>query len=107
LPTVIELGIMVSDRMLAPLPPDTPPVDPATVRLALKLTGPAYHCALAVIVVVPALTAVTSPEAFTVATAGVPEVHVTELVMSCVEGWLAFPNVPVAFNCAVCPTVSV
>jgi hypothetical protein len=40
---------------------------------------------VAVIVVVPALTAVTTPEALTVATAGVVELHVTKLVMFCVE----------------------
>jgi hypothetical protein len=55
----------------------------------------------AVIVVVPADTAVTSPEALTVATAGVLEVQVTVLVMFCVEGRLALPNVPIAVNCTV------
>jgi hypothetical protein len=36
-------------------------------------------------VVEPALTAVATPEALTVATEGVLEVHVTRLVMFCVE----------------------
>lgn len=41
--------------------------------------------ALAVIVVVPAPTAVATPEALTVATDGVLEVQVTVLVIFCVE----------------------
>jgi hypothetical protein len=40
----------------------------------------------AVIVVVPAATAVTSPVALTLATVGTVEVQVTVLVMFCVEG---------------------
>jgi hypothetical protein len=52
-------------------------------------------------VVVPADTAVTSPVALTVATAGVVELQVTVLVMSCVLGRFALPNVPIAVNCVV------
>src|ERR1700720_3541934 len=61
LPTVIVLGRMVSERMPPPLPPDVPPVDPVTVRLAVALTGPANPAALAVMIVEPAFTAVTTP----------------------------------------------
>jgi len=83
------------------LPPAEPPLEGATVRVALELTGPLNAVALAVIVVVPAPTAVASPEALTVATEGALEVQVTLLVTSCVEGWFALPNVPAAVNCAV------
>jgi hypothetical protein len=69
--------------------------------LALELTGPLNAVELAVIVVVPAATAVTSPVALTVATEEVVEVQVTVLVMSCVEGCFALPNVPIAVNCVV------
>ena len=111
LPKSIELGMMVSESMPPPLPPLDPPdpdkVEPLTVRIELELTGPAYPVALAVIEVVPALTAVASPEALTVATVGMLEFQVTDPVMFWVEAWLAFPYVPVAVNCAVCPTVNV
>jgi hypothetical protein len=46
---------------------------------------------LAVIVVVPAVTAVTSPEALTVATEGVVEVQFTPLVMFCVDRCFELP----------------
>ena len=95
----ILLGIMVSERMLSPLPPDTPPADPVTVRFAVELTEPAYPVALAVMIVEPALTAVATPEALTVATAGTLEVQVTELTTFCVEGLFALPYVPMAVNC--------
>jgi hypothetical protein len=42
-------------------------------------------------VVVPALTAVTSPEVLTVATAGVVELQVTKLVMFWVDACFALP----------------
>jgi hypothetical protein len=57
--------------------------------------------ARAVIVVVPAPTAVAIPAALMVATEGTLEVQVTELVMFWVEEFFALPNVPVAVNCAV------
>jgi hypothetical protein len=53
---------------------------------------------LAVIVVVPAPTAVAIPAVLMVATAGTLEVQVTELVMFWVEGFFPLPNVPVAVN---------
>jgi hypothetical protein len=56
---------------------------------------------LAVIVVVPKLTAVTMPAALMVATDGTLEVQVTELVMFWVDRFFALPNVPIAVNCAV------
>ena len=75
------------------LPPvtATPPPEAATVRVALELIGPLYACALAVMVVVPAPTAVATPEALTVATDGVLEVQVTMLVTFCVVWWFALP----------------
>jgi hypothetical protein len=91
LPNTIELGIMVSERMLPPLPPATPPLEPVTVRFAVELTEPAYPVALAVMIVEPALTAVATPEALTVATAGTLEVQVTGLVTFCVEELFALP----------------
>jgi hypothetical protein len=100
LPTVIELGIMVSETRLPP-PAPPPPPEAATVTFALELTGPLNAVPPAVIVVVPAATAVTTPEALTVATEGAVEVQVTPLVMFCVVGCFALPNVPIAVNCAV------
>ncbi len=81
-------------------PPVLPPV-PVTVIVALELTGPLYAVELAVIVVVPAPTAVTNPDALTVATAGTFELQVTPPVISSVEVCFAFPNVPIALSCAV------
>jgi hypothetical protein len=60
---------------------------------------------LAVIVVVPKLTAVAMPAALIVATAGTLEVQATELVMFWVVGFFALPKVPIAVNWAVWPTV--
>jgi hypothetical protein len=96
--------MMESEAILPPAVP--PPLEPVTVTVALELTGPLNDVALAVIVVVPAPTAVAIPEAAMVATEGTLEVQVTELVMFCVERDFALPNVPVAVNCAVWPTVS-
>jgi hypothetical protein len=90
LPKTIPLGMMVSERILPPLLPPVP-LEPETVRVALEEVGPLNAVALAVIVVVPALTAVTTPEALTVATAGVVEVQVTKLVMFCTVGCFALP----------------
>jgi hypothetical protein len=83
------------------LPPATPPLEPVTVSVALEVVGPLNAAALAVIVVVPAPTAVATPEASTVATAGVVELQVTRLVMFWVEGCFPLPSVPVAVNCRV------
>jgi hypothetical protein len=76
------------------------------VSCELELTGPLKAVSLATIVVEPAATAVTSPVALTVATEGVVELQVTVLVMSCVDGCFALPNVPTAVNCPVWPTAS-
>jgi hypothetical protein len=103
LPKTIPLGMMVSERILPPLLPPVP-LEPVTVKVELEEVGPLNAVALAVMVVVPALTAVTTPEASTVATAGVLEVQVTKLVMFCVEGCFPLPYVPVAVSCAVWPT---
>jgi len=64
-------------------------VDPTTLPL------------VALIVDVPAFTAVARPAALIVATVVVPDAHVAVLVRSCVELSL---NVPVAVNCCVFPT---
>jgi hypothetical protein len=58
---------------------------------------------VAVIVVVPGPTAVTTPAELTVATPGMAELQVTEVVMTCVVGLFALPKVPVAVNCNVGP----
>jgi hypothetical protein len=105
LPKTIPLGMMVSERILPPLLPPVP-LEPVIVRIVLEEVGPLNAVALAMIVVVPALTAVATPEALTVATAGVVELQVTKLVMFCVEGCFALPYVPVAVSCTVCPTAS-
>jgi hypothetical protein len=84
-PKVIPLGMMVSERMFPPLPPEVPPVEAVTVTTVLELTCPLYDVVLAVTVVLPAPTAVTDPEELTVATAETVDVQVTLLVMSCVE----------------------
>jgi hypothetical protein len=89
-PKTIPLGMMVSERILSPLLPPVP-LEPVTVRTALEEVGPLNAVAVAVIVVVPALTAVATPEALTVATAGVVEVQVTRLVTFWVEGCFALP----------------
>jgi hypothetical protein len=91
LPKTIPLGMMVSERMPPPLPPVVPPADPVTVTPAVEVTGPLNAVALAVIVVVPALTAVTIPAEFTVATAGVLEVQVNPVVTFCVLRWFPLP----------------
>ena len=70
------------------------------MSVVLPLTAPS----VAEIVVVPALTAVASPAAFTVATAVLDDAHVTWLVRFCV---LPSEYVPVAVNCCVPPTVTV
>lgn len=85
LATLIDAGIIVSDKRL---PAASAPV---TVMAALALTGPLNAVAFAVIVVVPAPTAVTNPEELTVATVGTLELQLTPLVKSCVDGWLALP----------------
>jgi hypothetical protein len=73
--------------------PDVPvPVPvPVTVMVALVESGPLNPVALAVIVVVPAPIAVTTPLELTVATPGMAEVQVTWLVIFCVEGCEALP----------------
>ena len=81
------------------LPPVAP--EPVTVRVALELVRPLKACPPAVIVVVPAPTAVAIPEAFTVATEGVLEVQVTPLNTVFDVGCFALPYVPTALNCVV------
>src|ERR1700751_2019548 len=95
--------MIASEATLPPLVPPPEP-EPVTVRVPLELRCPVHPVALAVIVVVPAPTAVATPAALTVATEGTLEVQVTEPVMFCVERFLVLPNVPTAVNCTVCPT---
>jgi hypothetical protein len=85
LPKLIPLGIIISERIPPPLPPVPTATVPGTVRTPLELTGPLYAVALAVIEVVPGLTAVATPLALTVATEGMLDVQVTVLVTFCVE----------------------
>jgi hypothetical protein len=98
LPTVIELGIMVSETRSVP---PAPPPGSVITRVALELTGPLNAIALAVMVAMPVPTAVATPEALTVATSGALEIQVTVFVTFCREVWLALPYVPMAVNCAV------
>ena len=86
--TVCEPGITASETIE---PPAEPPPVAATASVALDATGPANPAALAVIVVVPAPTAVAIPVAPMVATAGVLELQVTPSVMFCVDAWPALP----------------
>lgn len=81
--TVIELGIIVNETKSPPPAPVLPP-EPETTRVALELTGPLNASAEAVIVVVPPLTAVATPDELIVATVGTLEVQVTALVIFCV-----------------------
>ena len=101
--TDCELGMMVSEDTV-PLEPPVPLDEEAvTVTVALAVIVPVYPFMLAVIVVVPAVSAVARPVELTLATAGTLEVHVTESVSSdVVDGWpLPWPVVPVAVNCTV------
>ena len=100
--TDCEPGIMASE-VTVPLAPPVPDDDAVTVTVALAVMVPVKPLMLAVIVVVPAVSAVTRPVELTLATAGELEVHVAVSVTSCVvEGWpLPWPVVPVAVNCTV------
>jgi hypothetical protein len=80
--TDCELGIIATETTL---PPATPPPDEVTVMMALEEMGPLNPAALAVIVVVPAPTAVASPPELTVATDGELELQVTAPVITCEE----------------------
>jgi hypothetical protein len=87
-PIVMGLGVIVIDCKAAGV----------AVSVVLPDTAPD----VAVITVEPTANALARPElAFTVATAGVPEVQVTLLVKSAV---LVSENVPVAVNCCVTPS---
>jgi hypothetical protein len=90
--------MMVSESRF---PPAGPPPAPVTVRVALELVRPLNASPPAVIVVVPALTAVATPEKLTVATEGVLEVQLTAFVIFFVDGCFALPYVPTAVNCVV------
>jgi hypothetical protein len=101
--TDCEPGITEMEAMLVPVPPVGPPPPAAavTVMFAVELTGPLNAFALAVIVVVPAPTAVITPEELTVATEGEVETQFTPLVTSLVERCFELPNVPITVSCAV------
>jgi hypothetical protein len=75
--TDCEPGIIESDVKVPLVPP--PPLPPVTVIVAVALDAPGI---LAMIVVVPAETAVARPEESTVATSAVLEDHATRLVTS-------------------------
>jgi hypothetical protein len=98
LSTVIELGTTVSESR------GSGAVEIVTLTVAvLETTLPPAFVNIAVIVVVPALTPVTSPDALTVATDGTLELHAIceALVTFCSTPVL--PEVPSAMNCPVCP----
>jgi len=82
------------------VPPGNDVVLIVTVACTVKLALPETEPLVAVIVVVPAATAVASPDAFMVATAVFEDDHVTWLVMFWV---LLSEYVPVAVNCWVAP----
>jgi hypothetical protein len=82
-------------------PPPVPPPAPVTVSCELELTEPLNAFASAMMVVVPAETAVTIPVVLTFATDGVLELQDTVLVMFCLVVCFALPKVPYAVNCAV------
>jgi hypothetical protein len=105
--TDCELGMMAMDVTLPEDVVPPPPDDAVTVTVALAVMVPVYPFMLAVIVAVPAVSAVASPVELTLATAGALEVHVAVAVTSdVVDGWpLPWPVVPVAVNCTVWPTV--
>jgi hypothetical protein len=91
-------GMMASD---ARLPPVVPP-PPVTVMVAVVLIDPG---SAAVMVAVPAETAVAMPEEFTVATAGVLDDQVAcAVTLEELGGWLPCWTIPVAENWTVCPT---
>src|ERR1035438_5322674 len=98
LPTVMELGMMVSE--ISDVEEVTPvPVGSVTVTVALAETGPLNPIADAVIIAVPAPSAVTTPlDAPTCAMPGEDEVQVTPVVRFWVERRAALPNSPVAVN---------
>jgi hypothetical protein len=83
LPTEILLGITVRERRLFAWLPE---VGRVTVSITLELASPLNAIAPAVMVVVPAATPVTRPEALTVATVGVLELQVTPVDTFCVDG---------------------
>jgi hypothetical protein len=103
--TDCEPGMMAREVTVPPVP--LVPDDPVTVTVALAVMFPVYPLMLAVIVAVPALSAVARPVELTLATVGALDVHVDVSVTSdVVAGWpLPCPVVPVAVNCAVWPTV--
>jgi hypothetical protein len=89
--------VVMSDEPVVPVPPI-----PVTVSVAVAETVPPNPFIVAVMVVVPGATPVARPEESIVATAGTLEVHVTWLVMFCVDAeWDPCEMVPVAVNCAV------
>jgi hypothetical protein len=92
-------GMMATE---ARLPPVVPPPPPVTVIVAVALIDPG---SVAVMVAVPADTAVAIPDALTLATAGVLEDHVAcAVTLEELDGWFPCCTIPVAENCTVCPT---
>jgi hypothetical protein len=75
-------------------------IDDKMAAETVSVADPEMLPEVALIVVVPTATAVASPAALMVAVAGVPEAHVTLVVMFCVVPLL---SVPVAVNCRVSP----
>jgi len=80
---VTELGIIWSESRPWTLPLPVVPVGLITAMVPLPDTTPVKPFMLAVIVAVPAATAVTRPVELTVAMEGALDVHVAWLVTSC------------------------
>jgi len=87
----------------ATVDPVVPPPLPVTAMVAaLLVMVPPNPCIVAVIVVVPAPTPVTTPEELTVATDVVLEAHATvEVMFSVLAGWLPWLIDPIAVSCVV------
>jgi hypothetical protein len=74
----------MASEVTVPLAPPVPDDDAVTVTVALAVMVPVKPLMLAVIVVVPAVSAVVRPVELTLATAGELEVHVAKSVTFCV-----------------------
>jgi len=93
LPTVIELGMMLSESNGS-----GGGVELTAMDAVPETTVPSVLVNCAVIVVVPTPTPVASPEALTVATVGMLELHVIWLELVTLVSRPVVPEVPSAIN---------
>jgi hypothetical protein len=99
------LGMMDSDARVELVPPPPPPV--TVTEIALLVMRPPKPFMLAVMVAVPAPSPVTTPVELTVATEVALEDQVAVAVtLVLLAGWLPWPTVPSAVNCAVAPAAT-